>query len=91
MKTWKTSKNVRQVYDDLYKSIDPEDEQSDTYLTLIINSVFTVKNERTEQNGHWVQSVLETIFDEDYLSTKIDSEVVENWTEIITDTEMVGN
>ena len=37
MKEWKESKNVWEVYNDLYKSSDPEDEQADTYITLIIN------------------------------------------------------
>ena len=91
MKEWKESKNVREVYNDLYRSSDPEDEQADTYITLIIKSIFTIEKERTQRNGTWVQSVLETIFDVNHLSTKIDTEVVENWVEVITDTEMVSN
>jgi hypothetical protein len=90
MKEWKQNKNVRQVYDDLYKPIDPEDAQADTYISLIIKSVFMAEKERTRLNGVWVQSVLEVIFDEKHLSAKIDSDVVENWTEVITDTEMVS-
>src|SRR5687767_6503132 len=89
MKEWKESKNVREVYNNLYKSSDPEDEQADTYITLIIKSVFTVEKERTQRNGTWAQSVLETIFDVNHLSTKIDTEVVENWVEVITDRKSV--
>lgn len=88
MKEWKQNKNVRQVYNELYSPNDPEDPESDTYIALIIKSVFTAEKERTKLNGVWVQSVLESIFDEKHLSTKIDSDVVENWTEVITDTEM---
>ena len=76
-------------YNDLYKSSDPADDTSDTYIALIIKYIFTSKNEHTKQNARWVQSVLETIFDEGHLSTKIDSEALETWIEAITDTEMV--
>ena len=79
---------TKQVYNDLYKPSDPADDTSDTYIALIIKYVFTSENERTKQNARWVQSVLETIFDEEHLSTKIDSEALETWIEAITDTEM---
>ncbi|CAI2187922.1 19070_t:CDS:2 [Funneliformis geosporum] len=65
------------VYDNLYKPINPEDAQADTYISLIIKSVFTVEKE-----------FLEVIFDEKHLLSKIDSDVIENWTEVITDTKM---
>ena len=91
MKDWKQSENVRKVYKDLYKPIDPDDVNGETYISLIIKSIFTTTKEQTQQNGVWVQSVLESIFDERHLSAKIDSEVVDNWTETITDTEMVNN
>ncbi|CAI2186109.1 1344_t:CDS:2, partial [Funneliformis geosporum] len=55
--------------------IDSEDTQADTYISLIIKSVFTVDKERTQLNGIWVQSVLEIIFDEKHLSSIIDSDV----------------
>ena len=89
MKDWKNSENVRNVYEDLYKSSDPNNDQGDTYISLIVTSVFAVEKERTQTNGIWVQSVLESIFDVKNLSTKIDSETVESWTESLTDTEMV--
>ncbi|EXX74843.1 uncharacterized protein OCT59_005057 [Rhizophagus irregularis] len=75
------------VYEDLYKSSDAENEDADTYLTLIIKSVFTSEKERTASNGVWVQSVLETIFDINHLSAKIDTDVVDTW----TGTEMDSN
>ena len=43
MKEWKLSQNTRKVYEDLYKSSDPDDTTSDTYVALIIKSVFAVK------------------------------------------------
>ena len=89
MKEWKNSKSVCDVYEYLYKSADPDDEQGDTYISLIVNSVFATEKERTKTNGIWVQSVFESIFDVKNLSTKIDTETVENWTETLTDTEMV--
>ena len=56
----------------------PDDASSDTYLALIIQATFTMK-ERTKENALWAQSVLEAIFDKDYLDSKIDAEVVEKW------------
>ena len=76
MKEWKGLKNVKKVHDELYSKSDPDDPDSDTYMTLIIKSVFSSENERTKQNAIWVQSVLETIFDEEHLSPKIDTEVL---------------
>jgi len=90
MRDWKQNANTRSVYNDLYKPADPKDASSDTYITLIIRSVFAAEKERTTSNAVWVQSVLEAIFDEKHLSTKIDAEVVETWTGAITDTEMVS-
>ena len=90
MKEWKLSQNTRKVYEDLYKSSDPDDASSDTYVALIIKTVFAVEKERTHANGVWVQSVLEIIFDEKHLFTKIDSDIIETWTDVITDTEMVN-
>jgi hypothetical protein len=78
------------VYEDLYKSSDGDNENADTYLTLIIKSTFAAEKERTTPNGIWVQSVLEAIFDVEHLSTKIDTDVVSTWTDSITDTEMVN-
>jgi hypothetical protein len=89
MKVWKQDKNTRKVHDELYKLSEPENDKSKTYLSLIIKSVFASEKERTNSNGMWIQSVIESIFDEENLSTKIDSEVIETWTELITDTEMV--
>lgn len=89
MKEWKQSKTTRRAHHDLYSRSDPEDDNSDTYITLIIKSVFTDK-EHTDANATWTQAVLESIFDENHLSTKIDSEVVETWTDTITDSELVN-
>jgi hypothetical protein len=89
MKVWKQDKNTRKVHDELYERSEPENDKSETYLSIIIKSVFASEKERTNSNGVWVQSVIESIFDEENLSTKIDSEVIETWTESITDTEMV--
>ena len=69
------SQNVKKVHDELYSKSDPDDPDSDTYMILIIKSVFLSENERTKQNAIWVQSVLEAIFDEQHLSLKIDTEV----------------
>ncbi|CAI2192592.1 11063_t:CDS:2 [Funneliformis geosporum] len=35
-----------------------------------------------------LQSFLKVIFDEKHLLAKIDSDIVKNWTKVITDTEM---
>jgi hypothetical protein len=43
IKAWKERQDVRQVYDNLYKPIDPNNPGSDTYLALIIRSVFVEK------------------------------------------------
>ena len=78
MKAWKTSKEVKLVYGNLYRSV-PDDPSSDTYLALIIRSVFPSEKEITQENAVWTQSVLESIFDVEYLSTKIDNDVIESW------------
>lgn len=88
MKEWKQDKKTRKVYHELYNHSDPEDENSDTYITLIIKSVFINTKERTNSNAIWVQSVLEIIFDESNLSSKIISDDVDSWTDAITDTEV---
>jgi polyhydroxyalkanoate synthesis regulator phasin len=77
MKVWKQDKNTRKVHDELYERSEPENEESETYLSLIIKSVLTSEKECIDSNGMWVQSVIESIFDEENLSTKIDSEVIE--------------
>ena len=89
MKEWKGLKNVKKVHDDLYSKSDPYDPDSDTYMMLIIKSVFSLENERTKQNAIWVQSVLEAIFVEQHLSLKIDTEVLGSWIETLTDEEHI--
>ena len=83
IKAWKTSKEVNAVYDDLYRPSVPDDPSSDTYLVLIIRSVFPSEKEITQENAVWTQSVLESIFDVEYLSTKIDNDVIESWKNVI--------
>ena len=39
------------------------------------------------KNAIWVQSVLETIFDEEYISTKVKLDIVEIWIETLMDEE----
>lgn len=67
------------MYDDLYSPSVPDDLSSDTYAALIIRSVFPSEKEITQENAVWTQSVLESIFDVEYLSTKIDNDVIESW------------
>ena len=82
MKAWKSSDEVNKVHDDLYNPNDPSDNASETYLMLIIKSVFN-NEEVTTENVVWTQSVLEAIFDVDHLSTKIDGDIIETWSKII--------
>ena len=65
IKAWKTSKEVKVVYDNLYSPSVPDDPSSDTYAALIIRSVFPSDKEVTQENAVWTQSVLESIFDID--------------------------
>lgn len=90
MKEWKSSDLTRKAHEDLYKPSDSNDANSDTYVTLIFKYAFTVEKERTNANATWTQAVLEAIFDKKHLSSKIDSDVVDSWTETITDTELVN-
>ena len=78
MREWKKSEEVQKVHEDLYQPSDPSDPTSDTFLTIIIKSVFTAKKERTNKNATWAQSVLEAIFDEKHLLLKIDVDIVES-------------
>ena len=79
IKAWKTSKEVRAVYGDLYRPSVPDDPSSGLYIALIIKSVFPSEKELTQKNAVWAQAVLESIFDVRYLSTKIDNDVIESW------------
>ena len=73
------------MHDDLYTSSDPSDPSADIYIALIIKSVFPTEKERTNDNVIWTQAVLEVIFDENHLSTKIDADMIETWTKTFTD------
>jgi len=79
IKAWKTSKEVKAVYGDLYRPSVPDDPSSDLYIALIIKSVFPSEKELTQKNAVWAQAVLESIFNVRYLSTKIDNDVIESW------------
>jgi len=79
IKAWKTSKEVKAVYGDLYRPSVPDDPSLDLYIALIIKSVFPSEKELTQKNAVWAQAVLESIFDVRYLSTKIDNDVIESW------------
>src|SRR6266496_2715748 len=85
MLEWKTSEEAKTVHKELYDLVDPDDPRSDTLLTVIIKAVFSDK-ELTNKNARWAQSVVETIFDTNYLSPKIDADIIESWTEALTDT-----
>ena len=85
IRQWKMNEDVQKVHDDLYAPSNPSDPSSDTYIALIIKSVFTSENERTNANVIWTQSVLEVIFDQNHISTKIDADIVETWTKTFTD------
>ena len=89
MKSWKNQENVKKVYDDLYFAADSNDPDSDTFLTLIIKNVFVSEKEQTRKNAVWIQAILEIIFDEHYLSPKIDSDTVDGWYEKLI--AMLGN
>src|SRR4051812_44319851 len=82
MLEWKTSEEAKTVHKELYDLVDPDDPRSDTLLTVIIKA----DKELTNENARWAQSVVETIFDTNHLSPKIDADIIESWTEALTDT-----
>ena len=81
---------MRQVYNDLYKPIDLNNPGSDTYVAVIVCSVFAEK-ECTMLNATWTQAVLESIFDTEHLSTKIDNEIIEKWMERLSKNDSSSN
>ena len=85
MLEWKTSEEAKTVHKELYDLVDPDDPRSNTLLTVIIKAVFFDK-ELTNENARWAQSVVKTIFDTNHLSPKIDADIIESWTEVLTDT-----
>src|SRR5277367_364639 len=89
MHKWKTSDTVKKVHDELYSPSVPDEVMSDAYITVIIKAVFASEKERTVANATWAQAVLEAIFDEKHLLTKIDVDIVDSWTKALSDTEMV--
>ena len=56
MREWKTSEEVQKVHESLYQPSDPNDPESDTFLALIIKTVFPSEKERTIKNATWAQS-----------------------------------
>src|SRR3989440_273681 len=82
---WKMSEEAKTVYKKLYDLSDPNNPRSDTLITVIIKTIFSDK-ELTNENVRWAQSVLKTIFDTNHLSPKIDADIIESWTEALTDT-----
>ena len=78
MRQWKSSSAVRAAHNDLYNNINLDDSSSDTYIAAIIKTVFTSEKERTNANAMWCQAVLEAIFDEKHLQSKIDADIVES-------------
>src|SRR5277367_5722716 len=89
MHKWKTSDTVKKVHNELYSPSVPDEPKSDAYITVIIKTVFASEKERTTANATWAQVVLEAIFNEKHLLTKIDVDIVDSWTKILSDTEMV--
>ncbi|CAG8698321.1 2250_t:CDS:1, partial [Dentiscutata heterogama] len=85
MLEWK--KNSKKAYNDLYNPCDPDDPNSETFLSLIIKYVFVSDDECTQANAVWTQAVLETIFDEEYLSPKIDADYVDTWIQKLSNNE----
>ena len=85
MLEWK--KNSKKVYNDLYNPCDPDDLNSEIFLSLIIKYVFVSDDERTQANAVWTQAVLETIFDEEYLFPKIDTNYVNTWIQKLSNNE----
>ena len=81
---------MRQVYNDLYKPIDPNNPGSDTYVAVIIRSVF-VEKECTMLNATWTQAVLELIFDMEHLSMKINNEIIKKWMERLSKNDSSSN
>ena len=61
MKNWKMQENVKRAYDDLYSAVDPDDANSDIYISLIIKNVFVSNEEQTDKNAIWTQAILEII------------------------------
>src|SRR5436190_23939693 len=77
MLEWKTSEEAKMVHKELYDLVDPDDPRSDTLLTVIIKTVFLIKSLQTKtRDGH--NRVLETIFDTNHLSPKIDADIIES-------------
>jgi len=67
---------VYQVYEDLYNPSNLNDPNLDTNLSVIIQAVFPPK-EHSRANAIWTQAVIEVIFDENYLSMKLDNDIIE--------------
>ena len=82
MKVWKADIKTKDAYNKLYDRVDPDDQQSDTYVAKIIKETFA-KSERTELNTLWTQAVLEVIFDPDFLSPKLDTDIVDKRFEML--------
>ncbi len=47
MREWKASEEVQKVHESLYQPSDPNDPESDTFLAVIIKTIFSSEKERT--------------------------------------------
>ncbi|CAG8489902.1 16744_t:CDS:2 [Dentiscutata heterogama] len=68
---------------------DPDDLNFETFFSLIIKYVFVSDDEHTQANAVWTQAILETIFDKDYVSPKIDIDYVDMWIQKLTNNENI--
>jgi hypothetical protein len=51
MREWKANEEVQKIHENLYQPSDPNDPKSDTFLALIIKTVFHSEKGRTIKNA----------------------------------------
>ena len=74
--TWKRSKNVRWVYENLWCSINKDgDNPNDTYINRITNEVLK-EDERTFDNCLFVIAIVDLMFDLNVQTTTLSSEEI---------------
>jgi hypothetical protein len=74
---WKKKPQVAECYNMLYESVNQGDEESDSYITLIVKKMWLKKDKIKELHLAWVASVAEIILNPDCPHIKLSENIVE--------------
>lgn len=74
--SWKKNPDVESCFNKLYNLIDPNNEESDTFMTLIIKKVWPKKSNLSNLHLAWAASVVEIVLDPNNPHLKLSESIV---------------